>query len=208
MHEGCISSGVASLRVLTAAASAQATARGNSRSWRIRGVLHRAPRALPSCWRRHLRPRLSRGSLCPTAAICQPRSSRDRGSLAPERAPWPPGISWQHPSDQQSDDVASDDRISGEGVVSVGTLAVAAFFVGVLASTEGFGATASWRPDLAVARRDRFTRGALPSCSHWHSALAASAWLPVSDSGSARLGGRRSGRAVGCTQISRLTTGR
>jgi len=43
--------------------------RRKSRNWRIGGLLDRAPRALPSCWREQLPPARSRGSLCPIAVL-------------------------------------------------------------------------------------------------------------------------------------------
>jgi len=50
--------------------------RRGSRDWRIRGLLDRAARALPSSWRGHLRWPRSRGSLCPPQAATRRRARR------------------------------------------------------------------------------------------------------------------------------------
>ncbi len=56
------------LRVPLVRAPVRALNRQTPSLWRIRSLLDRAPRALPSCWRGHLPLRRSRGSLCPRAA--------------------------------------------------------------------------------------------------------------------------------------------
>jgi hypothetical protein len=56
-----------------------------SRNWRIRGLLDRPPRALPSCWRRHLPPTAFAWlPISDSSRDREPRQGRDRDRSAPQ----------------------------------------------------------------------------------------------------------------------------